>query len=126
LEELLFPPDSGLGGIIPMSNYSSVVSDDLAATVIPTLNVTAMMHASYLESQNIRYYSIIVILMKLYNFPFILFGTALWLTHSFLAVTNTTTFEVTKGSSHIDYLHGTKTCDFPFSSVRIVLQAHLL
>ena len=126
LQDLLFSSDSHLwANHMNMSNSlntESILSDDPALTVIPTLNVTAISTASYMESHNIRYYSIIVILMKLYTAPFIIFGTVLWITHSFLAITNTTTFELGKGPTHIDYLQGTQLCDFPFSSVRINVQ----
>lgn len=125
LDQVLFPPIINGGGQLEnstimnmMMSNTSIASDDTETTYIPILNLTAIDSSNYLESQQIRYYSIIVMFMKLYTAPFILFGTTLWLTHSFLAIMNTTTFEIAKGSTHIDYLQGTETCSFPFSTVR--------
>lgn len=47
----------------------------------------------------------------------VLFSCALliWIIHSFLAVTNSTTFEFTKGGRHLEYLQNTHPMDCPMS-----------
>ena len=51
---------------------------------------------------------------KLYIYPIYITATILFIMHTIMAVTNSTTFEMTKGSEHIDYLRGTTMMDFPF------------
>ena len=51
---------------------------------------------------------------KLYIYPIYITATILFIIHTIMAVTNSTTFEMTKGSEHIDYLRGTTMMDFPF------------
>ena len=58
--------------------------------------------------------ALIIFLAKLYMYPIYLGVALLWITHTFLAVANVTTFEATKGPEHIEYLRGTRMFDFPF------------
>ncbi|GMI15222.1 hypothetical protein TrVE_jg236 [Triparma verrucosa] len=66
-------------------------------------------NTSYLEKNGM------VLVSSLYIWPLALFCTTMFCIHSFFAVTNMTTFEVSGGSDNIDYLKGTKECDLPFS-----------
>ena len=59
-----------------------------------------------------------VVVSSLYVWPLALFSTVMFMVHLGLAVSNTTTFEVSGGSDKVDYLSGTKECDLPFSKVR--------
>lgn len=52
---------------------------------------------------------------KLYLYPLTVSASAMLFVHTIHSLGNTTTFELGKGSKHIDYLKGTKICDFPFS-----------
>eukprot|EP00555_Chaetoceros_dichaeta_P006394 CAMPEP_0198259448 /NCGR_PEP_ID=MMETSP1447-20131203/8639_1 /TAXON_ID=420782 /ORGANISM="Chaetoceros dichaeta, Strain CCMP1751" /LENGTH=453 /DNA_ID=CAMNT_0043946839 /DNA_START=126 /DNA_END=1484 /DNA_ORIENTATION=+ len=54
-----------------------------------------------------------VILSKLYLYPLAFFSMIMWGFHTYLVVTNTTSFETSKGTE-IDYLRGTRDCDIPF------------
>jgi len=54
-----------------------------------------------------------VILSKLYLYPLAFFSMIMWVFHTYLVVTNTTTFEISKGTE-VDYLRGTEICDLPF------------
>jgi len=58
-----------------------------------------------------------VVISSLYIWPLALFSTCMFVVHLFLAITNTTTFEVSGGADKVDYLKGTKECDLPFSKV---------
>jgi len=58
-----------------------------------------------------------VILAKAYLNPMALCATIMWISHTFFALCNITTFECGKGPRHIDYLSNTKACDFPFNQV---------
>jgi len=57
---------------------------------------------------------VIVIISKVYVYSLTIAASFMWLTHSLLAITNTTTFEMSSGS-HIDYLKGKSSFDCPFS-----------
>lgn len=61
-----------------------------------------------------------VLAIKAYLYPLTFISLVLWFTHSWLALSNVTSFECGKGSRHIDYLRGTKLCDIPFSKVSII------
>ena len=65
-------------------------------------------------SSNI-YFDILAIFCRGFVYTLTFLATLMWSTHSFYALTNMTTFEVTKGPRHIDYLKDTRTCDLPFS-----------
>jgi hypothetical protein len=56
----------------------------------------------------------ILILSKMYMYPLYFIVITLWMIHTTLALGNSTTFEMTKGPEHIDYLAGTSMTDFPF------------
>ena len=56
----------------------------------------------------------ILLLSKLYMYTIYAISTLLCMIHTSLALGNSTTFEMTKGSEHIDYLTGTSMMDFPF------------
>jgi hypothetical protein len=57
---------------------------------------------------------IVHFIARMYMYP--LFGSVvlIWIIHTILGMGNVTTFELTKGSVHIDYLYGTNMLDFPF------------
>lgn len=57
-----------------------------------------------------------VVVAKGYLYPLRFCAWIMVLIHSWMAVTNSTTFELSKGPRHIDYLQGTKGCDLPFST----------
>ena len=59
--------------------------------------------------------SLLVAMAKTYLYPLTLVALSMLVVHSFFAVSNSTTFECTKGPRHLDYLQGTKESDFPFS-----------
>ena len=60
----------------------------------------------------------LIIFSSIYVWPLALFATFMLVVHTWMAVTNSTTFEITKGGEGgIDYLQGTKECDLPFSNV---------
>lgn len=59
--------------------------------------------------------SLRVAMAKTYLYPLTLVALGMLVVHSFFAVSNSTTFECTKGPRHLDYLKGTKESDFPFS-----------
>lgn len=56
----------------------------------------------------------ILILSKIYMYPLYYIVVLLWMIHTILALGNSTTFELTKGAEHIDYLARTSATDFPF------------
>ena len=62
-----------------------------------------------------------VVATKCYLYPLRFFAWTMLVFHTYMALTNTTTFELSKGSRHIDYLKGTKLCDLPFSKVNCQL-----
>jgi DHHC palmitoyltransferase len=64
--------------------------------------------------------SLHVIVAKSYFYFLRFVVCTLWVIHTWFALSNTTTFEASKGTSHIDYLTGTKACDLPFSKVSFV------
>lgn len=57
----------------------------------------------------------LVVAAKLYLYPLTFFAVLMWLTHTFFALGNGTTYECGKGPRKIDYLGGTKLMDLPFS-----------
>lgn len=57
---------------------------------------------------------VILILSKMYMYPLYYIVITLWMIHTTLALGNCTTFEMTKGPEHIDYLARTSMTDFPF------------
>jgi len=60
--------------------------------------------------------SLLVLFAKLYLFPLNLAAVLMWITHLFMAITNSTTFEsIATTAHHLDYLQGTDTCDLPFA-----------
>mmetsp|Transcript_9821 Transcript_9821/g.21189 ORF Transcript_9821/g.21189 Transcript_9821/m.21189 type:complete len:594 (-) Transcript_9821:211-1992(-) len=58
---------------------------------------------------------LIVILTKMYLYPLTFFAVLMWISHTFFALGNVTTYECGKGSKKIDYLSATKEMDLPFS-----------
>jgi palmitoyltransferase len=57
-----------------------------------------------------------LVLSKLYMYPLYCIVVPLWTIHTILAFGNSTTFEMTKGPEHLDYLVGTGATDFPFGN----------
>jgi hypothetical protein len=62
--------------------------------------------------------NMMVIVSSFFLWPLLAFNGMMWLIHSWLALTNSTSFEMGAGVEHVDYLKGTKECDLPFSKVR--------
>ena len=62
----------------------------------------------------LRIGQVILILSKLYMYSIYIIATLLWIIHTAIALGNSTTFEMTKGPEHIDYLRETTMMDFPF------------
>jgi len=56
-----------------------------------------------------------VVAAKLYLYPLAATAVVILLMHTFMAISNTTTFECSKGPRHLDYLRGTEITDLPFS-----------
>lgn len=56
-----------------------------------------------------------VAVAKTYLYPLTFVALVMLLVHTLFAVSNTTTFECTKGPRHLEYLKGTKEMDLPFS-----------
>lgn len=59
--------------------------------------------------------ALVVITAKLYLYPLTFFAVLMWLSHTFFALGNLTTYECGKGPQKIDYLSATKEMDLPFS-----------
>lgn len=57
---------------------------------------------------------IAIVLCNIYIWPLTFSAGIMWLSHTFFALANVTTFECSKRTK-IDYLRGTKQCDLPFS-----------
>ena len=59
--------------------------------------------------------TILVICAKVYLYPLIVMAFLMMVVHTWLALTNSTTFELEKGQ-HLEYLQGFGPCDLPFSN----------
>ena len=59
---------------------------------------------------------VMVVFSSLYIWPLTFAALMMWLGHTWFAITNSTSFEFMKWQ-HLEYLHGTKECDLPFSKV---------
>ena len=57
---------------------------------------------------------VIHFIARTYMYPLFASVLLIWIIHTLLVLGNVTTFELTKGSEHIDYLYGTGMLDFPF------------
>ena len=66
------------------------------------------------DRNHARLKALVVVVAKIYVYPLALIGWLVWAIHTFLACTNSTTFEWTKGG-HLEYLRGTEMTDLPFS-----------
>lgn len=67
-----------------------------------------------------------VVFSSFYLWPLLVFALLMWVVHTGFAITNATSFECSKGPRHLEYLHGTRECDFPFSNVsdfRLIISA---
>lgn len=73
-------------------------------------------------SEAFPYTALYVVASKVYLYPLTFFAWVMLLFHTWTALTNSTTFECTKGAEHLEYLQGTKPCDFPFSKVSNLLK----
>ena len=57
-----------------------------------------------------------VLACRIYLYPLAAGAALMWMLHTFLACTNSTTLEFVKGPRHLEYLHPqTRMCDLPFS-----------
>mmetsp|Transcript_24333 Transcript_24333/g.36429 ORF Transcript_24333/g.36429 Transcript_24333/m.36429 type:complete len:378 (+) Transcript_24333:108-1241(+) len=57
-----------------------------------------------------------VVFASCYLWPLLVFALLMWIVHTSFAITNSTSFECSKGPRHLEYLHGTRECDYPFSN----------
>lgn len=76
------------------------------------LCVSVVNSSSVVVQSNIVFLSVFA--AKLYLYPLTFISILLWISHSWFALSNMTSFECGKGSRHIDYLRGTQLCDLPF------------
>ena len=67
-------------------------------------------------TRQIRIGQAILVIAKLYMYPLYFIAAVLWIIHTINALKNVTTFELTKGPEHIDYLVNTDILDFPFGN----------
>ena len=59
-----------------------------------------------------------VVVAKCYLYPIRWVAWIMVFLHTFMALSNSTTFEFSKGPRHLEYLQGTKLSDLPFGQVR--------
>ena len=71
------------------------------------------------DSKNFWVKPAIIILAKSYLYPLTFAAVVMWIVHTCLATSNSTTFEWGKGASHIDYMKGIEPQDVPFSKVSV-------
>jgi len=57
---------------------------------------------------------VMVVFSSIFIWPLAFFAFMVWASHTYFALTNTTSFEFVK-VQHLEYLHGTNECDMPFS-----------
>jgi palmitoyltransferase len=57
-----------------------------------------------------------VVVAKLFIYPLFASALIMWVIHTLFGISGSTTFECSKGPTHIDYLKGTRETDFPFSN----------
>jgi hypothetical protein len=67
-------------------------------------------------ARQIRIGQAILVIAKVYMYPLYFIATLLLIIHTINALGNVTTFELSKGPDHIDYLINTKMMDFPFGN----------
>lgn len=92
-----------------------------------TFQTLGFLHCTYIVNSPIGYtihdtstgIVLSILAVKAYLYPLTFISLILWFTHTWLALSNVTSFECGKGSRHIDYLRGTKFCDKPFSMVSL-------
>ena len=66
------------------------------------------------DGERWHYDALFVILTKCYLYPVTATALIMWVIHTFMALSNSTTFECTKGS-HLEYLRGMNAMDLPYS-----------
>lgn len=66
-----------------------------------------------------------VVAAKCYLYPLRWAAWIMVFIHTFMALSNSTTFELSKGSRHLEYLQGTKLSDLPFGQVRTPMHDYL-
>jgi hypothetical protein len=95
-----------------------------------TFQTLGFIHCTYIVNSSVGYTTreindtstwivLSVLAVKAYIYPLTFISLVLWFSHTWLALSNVTSFECGKGSRHIDYLRGTKLCDKPFSMVSL-------
>ena len=74
-------------------------------------------HATASSSSSSSWAAVLYVLAcRIYLYPLAAAAVLLWMLHTFLACTNSTTLEFVKGPRHLEYLHPqTRLCDLPFS-----------
>ena len=87
---------------------SIISTSSLGFTTILFPKISSSSSSIYLEAVR-------VIMAKLYVYPLTIVAYIMLGLHTFFVITNLTTFECTKGPSHLDYLQNTEeTMDLPF------------
>lgn len=67
------------------------------------------------DASQIRTMGVLMVMAtRLYLYPILVVASILFIIHTLLMITNSTSFEFGKASGHIDYLRGTRMMDFPF------------
>ena len=51
---------------------------------------------------------------KMYVYCLAIISIVMWVIHTVMALSNTTSFELGKGAEHLEYLRGMRECDLPF------------
>mmetsp|Transcript_20537 Transcript_20537/g.44572 ORF Transcript_20537/g.44572 Transcript_20537/m.44572 type:complete len:497 (+) Transcript_20537:133-1623(+) len=91
-----------------------------AHNIIPKVNSSSLGMIGHHHSQGnlqleLRIGQAILVISKLYMYTIYSIASLLWIIHTTIALLgNSTTFEMTKGPEHIDYLKGTSMMDYPF------------
>ena len=67
------------------------------------------------ESHDLLIKALFVVSAKLFVYPLAWMSWFMWCVHTFLASTNSTTFEWSKGAQHLEYLKGSRMSDLPYS-----------
>jgi hypothetical protein len=80
------------------------------------LNIVKSSSSSDDTNENLSLVSMIIhFITRMYMYPLFVSVVLIWIIHTLLGMGNVTTFELTKGSEHVDYLYGTNMLDFPFA-----------
>ncbi|CAB9517616.1 zinc finger [Seminavis robusta] len=79
------------------------------------LGLSTLLFPTNNEDDDDAYAALFVLFCRCYFYTLRGVAGIMMIIHTWMAVTNTTTFECAKGARHVDYLRGTKMADLPFS-----------